>query len=153
MLSVMSRRFLRPSAEPDVAATAALIGDPVRAAMLYALLDGRELSASELAFRGSASAQAASAHLAKLVAGGLICARSAGRQRLFRLASSSVGHALESLAAIAPPVRVRALDQDVTMHRLRAARSCYDHLAGRLGVDVTERLVEQKMLHAGKGEF
>lgn len=125
---------------PNVAQVAGLIGDPVRAKMLFALLDGKELPASELAFRGGTSPQAASAHLAKLVRGGLIQARNAGRQRLFRFASEEVAHAIEGLATIAPVVPVKSLNQDRAMQRLRRARSCYDHLAGRLGVRITEAL-------------
>ncbi len=131
---------------PNVAKVAALIGDPVRAKMLFALLDGCERTASELAFRGDASPQAASAHLAKLNDGGLISARNAGRQRLFRLASPDIAHAIEVLASIAPAAPVTSLNQHTAMQRLRRARSCYDHLAGRLGVAVTEALTGRRFL-------
>jgi len=138
------RAPLRRAADPNVAEIAALIGDPARSAMLFALLDSRELlPASELAFRAGASPQSASAHLAKLVAGGLLTATAVGRQRLFRLASSDVGHAIEVLATIARPTPIVALSQTTTMQRLREARSCYDHLAGRLGVAVTDHFVER----------
>jgi DNA-binding transcriptional ArsR family regulator len=146
-------RALRASSDPDFARIAALVGDPVRAAMLSALLDGRQLAASELAFRSGSSAQAASAHLSKLRNGGLVAVSAAGRQRLFRLASADVAHAIEALQAIAPPVRIRALEQDVTMRRLRDARSCYDHLAGRLGVAVTDSLVTRRSLQSVDGSF
>lgn len=138
---------------PNVAKVAALIGDAVRAKMLFALLDGRELTASELAFRGDASPQAASAHLAKLLEGGLISARSAGRQRLFRLASADIAHAIEVLASIAPVTPVTSLNQHTAMQRLRQARSCYDHLAGRLGVAITDALTEQRFLAARSDTF
>ena len=109
----MSRRPpQRRPVDPNIADVGALIGDPVRAAMLFALLDGRELPASELAFRAGASPQAASAHLAKLVAGGLLTASRAGRQRLFRLASADVGHAMEAIAAIAPASPDRRVESD-----------------------------------------
>jgi DNA-binding transcriptional ArsR family regulator len=147
------RRSLPHSPDPDVAGVAELFGDPVRAAMLHALLDGRELPATDLASRAGASPQAASAHLAKLVSGGLLEARSAGRQRLFRLTSPDVGHAMEALAAIAAPARVRALGQATAMQRLREARSCYDHLAGRIGVAVADYLVGGKFLDAANAEF
>lgn len=141
------------SPDPDVAGVAGLFGDPVRAAMLHALLGGSELGATDLASRAGASPQAASAHLAKLARGRLIEARSSGRQRLFRLASPAVGHALEALAAIAAPAPVRALGQATAMQRLREARSCYDHLAGRIGVAVADYLVDAKLLDAADGEF
>ena len=138
---------------PNVAKIAGLIGDPVRAQMLFALLDGRELSASELAFRGGASAQSASAHLAKLVDGGLVQARAVGRQRLFRFASDEIAHAIEALASIAPMVPVTSLTQQSAMQRLRRARSCYDHLAGQLGVRVTEALARMHALETAPHAF
>jgi DNA-binding transcriptional ArsR family regulator len=138
---------------PNVGKVAALIGDPVRSKILFALLDGRELTASELAFRGDASPQAASAHLAKLVEGGLLCARNAGRQRLFRIASAEIAHAIEVLASIAPVAPVTSLNQHSAMQRLRKARSCYDHLAGRLGVAVAEALAERRIISANSDAF
>lgn len=139
--------------EPDIAATAFLIADPVRSAILCALLDGGELPATELAFRAGASPQAASAHLSKLVAGRLLRAIADGRRRLFRLASPEVGHALEVLSAISQPAAVTALSQQTRMQRLREARSCYDHLAGRLGVAVTGRLIERDALRVCADRF
>ena len=117
------------------------MGDPTRAQMLFDLLEGREFSASELAYRGGASAQAASAHLSKLVDGGLLKVRSMGRQRLFRLASTRVAEVIETLASIAPVAPISSLTQQTKMQQLRQARSCYDHLAGRLGVAVTDSLL------------
>lgn len=143
----------RHAAEPNVAEIAALIGDRVRAAMLFALLDGRPLPASELAFRAATSPQAASAHLAKLVAGGLLCVSAIGRQRLFRLSSPEVCHAMEALATIARPTPVVTLSQTTTMQRLREARSCYDHLAGRLGVAVTDHFITCGALRLAARDF
>ncbi|MFN2527740.1 MAG: ArsR/SmtB family transcription factor [Candidatus Baltobacteraceae bacterium] len=132
--------------DPNVSEIAALIGDPARAAMLFALLDGQELPASELAFRGGVSAQAASAHLGKLVAADLILARSSGRQRLFKVVSADVAYAMEALATIARPARLVALTQNTAMQRLREARSCYDHLAGRIGVTLTDSLIRKQAI-------
>jgi DNA-binding transcriptional ArsR family regulator len=138
---------------PDVARVASLIGDAARARMLFALLDGPELPASELAARAGCSAQAASAHLAKLTSGGLLAVRNAGRQRLFRLSSPEIAKAIETLAAIAPVVPVSSLTQHYTMQRLREARSCYDHLAGRLGVALADALLENHLLREGSDAF
>lgn len=138
---------------PNVSAVAALIGDPVRARMLFALLDGGEISASELASRSEASPQSASGHLHKLVSGGLIAARSAGRQRLFRIASAQIANAIEALAAIAPVAPIVSLNQHSAMQRLREARSCYDHFAGRLGVSITDALKHQGALVLRGDEF
>jgi DNA-binding transcriptional ArsR family regulator len=136
----------RHSPDPDVAAVAALIGDPGRAAMLLALLGGHRLSAGDLALRGGVSPAAASAHLAKLVAGGLLRVERDGRHRLYDMAGPGVGRALEALAAIAAPPKIVGLTQNVQAARLRAARSCYDHLAGRLGVAVSDALIAQRFI-------
>lgn len=147
------RRQRSHAADPDVAATAALIGDPVRAAMLLALLGGAALPATELAYRGGASPQAASAHLRKLVDGRLLTVAASGRHRTYRLAGRDVAQAIEALLSVAPPRRMVALTQSFAMDRLRAARTCYDHLAGRLGVAVTDGLVRRGAIHPANGEF
>jgi DNA-binding transcriptional ArsR family regulator len=139
--------------DPDVAEVAATIGDPGRAAMLFALLGGGDLPASELAHRAGVSPQAATAHLKKLVGAGLLAVRTSGRHRLFRLASPEVGHAIETLAAIAKPPAIVALRQSSAMQRLREARSCYDHLAGKLGVGVARRLIERGIVRLSARSF
>jgi DNA-binding transcriptional ArsR family regulator len=147
-------RIAKPlAADPNVAEIAALIGDPARSSMLLALLGGHELTASELAFRAGASPSSASAHLSKLVDGGLLTVTPSGRQRLFHLTSSDVAHAVEALAAVARPVRIVALTQDTAMQRLREARSCYDHLAGRLGVAITDHLVQEGAIALAQRSF
>jgi DNA-binding transcriptional ArsR family regulator len=150
----MPSRFLsRHPADPDVASIAALIGDRTRAAILFALLDGLELSASELAFRAGTSPTATSTHLAKLVAAQLLTARVSGRQRLFALASPDIAHAMEALSVIARPRPIVALSQSTAVARIREARSCYDHLAGRLGVAFTDVLLKRKALRLSEKEF
>jgi DNA-binding transcriptional ArsR family regulator len=149
----MQSRLPTYSPEPNVAAVGALIGDPARAAILAALFDGRALPASELAFRAGVSPQSASAHLAKLVEGGLLEVTSSGRHRLFRIASADVARALEALTAIARPAKIVALSQSTAMERLREARSCYDHLAGRLGVAITEALLENGAIRTAGDAF
>ena len=121
--------------------------------MLFALLDGRESPATQLALSGNASPQAASGHLKKLVDGGLLEVRSCGRQRLYKLASSDVARAIETLASIAPAQPPNSLRSHSTLERLREARSCYDHLAGRLGVAVTQALCKRKQLALRGEEF
>jgi DNA-binding transcriptional ArsR family regulator len=136
----------RRSPEPDIAAVAALIGEPARGAMLTALLGGRALAAGELAQRAGVSPPAATAHLNKLLTGGLVRVQPAGRQRLFRMAGPEVGQALEALAVLARPVEVVALSQNLALNEMRAARTCYDHLAGRLGVGLTEALAARSFI-------
>ncbi len=140
-----------PGGDADLAAAAALIGDPARARVLAALLDGRALPASGLAAEAGLSAPATTAHLNKLRAGGLIEVEASGRHRYYRLTGPHVAAALEALAAIAPRQPIRSLRQDTHAGQLRAARSCYDHLAGRLGVAVTAALLGHGALTASDG--
>jgi DNA-binding transcriptional ArsR family regulator len=125
-----------------IATVAALLGDPARANMLSALMDGRALTAKELAFAAHVTPQTASGHLAKLADGQLLTAEKQGRHRYFRLASPLIGQMLEGVLAVAGPDPVRA-----TTWRggeaLRTARTCYDHLAGRLGVALADALAER----------
>jgi DNA-binding transcriptional ArsR family regulator len=127
---------------PSFSATAFLIADPARAAMLTALLDGRALPAGELAYASGVTAQTASSHLAKLLAGGLVAVETEGRHRYYRLSGSHVAHALEHLAAIRPDESVRRKALSPEGRRLRFCRCCYDHLAGQIGVAVTRSLQE-----------
>jgi DNA-binding transcriptional ArsR family regulator len=123
----------------DMAAVAALVGDPARANILCALLDGRALTAGELAYAAHVSPQTASGHLAKLALARLLSSTQQGRHRYFRLAGPHVAAMLEGImavAAIAPP-RCRPIRVE---ERLRMARMCYDHIAGRLGVGLADAL-------------
>jgi DNA-binding transcriptional ArsR family regulator len=137
----------------QIAPVAALLGDPARAAMVAALEDGRALPASELARRACVRPSTASEHLARLVGGGLLAVQQSGRHRYFRLASDDVAHAVEALAAIAPRAPVRSLRTANTASALEEARTCYDHLAGRLGVAVTDALVRRRALKEVDGVF
>ena len=132
--------------DANIASPAALIGDPTRAAMLQALLDGRAQPASALAWAAGVTAQSASNHLAKLVGGGLLAVEREGRHRYYRLASAEVAHVLEALSVLAAPVRSLEIPRSPKARALRDARCCYGHLAGRLGVRVCEALVEQDLI-------
>ncbi len=121
---------------------AALMGDPTRAAMLSLLMDGRAHTASELALTAGITAQTASGHLSRMIDGNLLAARAQGRNRFYRLASSDVAHAIESLMAIAG-TRTPPASQSAAWRRnpdLRFCRTCYDHLAGQVGIAVTDSL-------------
>ncbi|MGA9865463.1 MAG: helix-turn-helix transcriptional regulator [Acetobacteraceae bacterium] len=122
-----------------MAATAQLLGDPARAHMLSALMDGGALTAKELAFAAHISPQTASGHLGKLSEAHLVAVTSQGRHRYYRLASPLVGQMLEGLMAFAgpapPPARPWRAGE-----AMRTARTCYDHLAGRLGVAIADSL-------------
>lgn len=136
----------------NIAVVAELIGDPSRAIMLNALMTGRSLPAGELAYRAGITPQTASAHLAKLVEGGLLTPTAHGRHRYYALANAEVAHALEALTLIAPPLKVRSLRDSLVTEQLRCARTCYDHLAGRLGVDLTQALVRCGVLRLEEQE-
>jgi DNA-binding transcriptional ArsR family regulator len=125
------------------AEVASLAGEPTRVVMLHALMDGRALTASELARVAGVTPQTASDHLGKLVAGGLLSVQQQGRHRYHRLASAAVAHMIESIvqvASVAMPMR-RTLATGPKDDALRRARTCYDHLAGRLGVALADALV------------
>lgn len=126
--------------DADLARIGALLADRTRATMLLTLLAGRPLSASALANAAGVSAPLASAHLRKLVDGGLLVVDSVGRQRIFRLANA-VADALEGLMLLAPPSSVHSLRAAIDGQNLRRARLCYDHLAGTVGVAFSEALV------------
>lgn len=123
----------------QVAGIAALLGEPARAAMLMALMDGRALTARELAEAAGVQASTASRHLALLVEGALLRVERQGRHRYHRLASADVAQAVEGLMQLAAPPR-RSVVTGPRDAALRAARTCYDHVAGRLGVAIADRL-------------
>ncbi len=134
--------------EPNIAFVANLMADPSRAAMCLALAGGEARPAGELAARAGVSAQTASNHLAKLVAGRILRVEQQGRWRYYRLAGAEVGYAVEALAVVAPPLPSRAESNghDGAARRLKEARTCYSHLAGRLGVALADALVAEGWL-------
>ncbi|HUI95638.1 MAG TPA: helix-turn-helix transcriptional regulator [Xanthobacteraceae bacterium] len=124
----------------SLAEVAALVGDPARANILCALLDGRALTAGELAYAANVSPQTTSGHLAKLTQAHLLDVLKQGRHRYFRIATPQVAQMLESIMAVAlqtPPRHRPASRADDAM---RLARTCYDHFAGRLGVGLADTL-------------
>ena len=126
----------------NLAPVASLIGDPTRIAILAALADGHALPAGELAHRAGVHPATATAHLRQLVDGGLVTVRSQGRHRYHELAGPQVAAVVEALAQLAPATPVRSLRSDRAARRLAEARTCYDHLAGRRGVELRDRLLE-----------
>jgi DNA-binding transcriptional ArsR family regulator len=139
--------------EPDVVArVAGLLADPARAQILLTLLDGSMRPAGELAFAANISAQSASAHLAKLVEGGLLAPQPQGRHRYFRIASPEVASAVESLSSLSmalPPRRPRgpALPKSAPVQFLHA-RTCYDHLAGEVAVQICAAMLKARWLRS-----
>ncbi len=133
-----------------LAEVGALLGDPARANILAALIDGRAFTATELAGIAGVAPQTTSGHLAKLTQANLLALEKQGRHRYYRLASPLVGSMLESVMALAlvqlPERRSRPSRLDDAM---RTARSCYDHVAGRLGVALTDALLTREHIVLG----
>jgi DNA-binding transcriptional ArsR family regulator len=130
----------------DIAAVASLMADTTRATILLALLDQRIRPAGELARIARVTPATASEHLTKLVAGGLVAVEPQGRFRYYRLAHPALAEALEALAAVAPPRRAGDFRERQDADGIRRARLCYDHVAGLLGVQITEALVADRAL-------
>ncbi len=125
----------------DIASVASLFADRTRSRVLAALSDGRSLPATVLASEAGVSAQAASSQLARLVGAGLLEVERTGRNWYYRLATGHVCAVLEALAQLAPMQPVTSLRQATRANAIREARTCYDHLAGRLGVRITQALI------------
>lgn len=131
---------------PAIANVAALIGDPARANILTALMAGKALTVSELAQEAGVTLQTTSAHLSKLLGGGMVAARKQGRHKYFELASPKVAETIEALMGLAADsghLRTRTGPRD---EALRAARRCYNHLAGTAGVQLYESMVRRGFL-------
>jgi DNA-binding transcriptional ArsR family regulator len=131
------------SGDPDIAVVAALMANPSRAAILMELADGRALPPSELAALAGVSRSTISEHLGKLERAGFLAVEKGGRNRYFRLARPEIAGAVEALAGLAPSKPVVSLSQSNRAGALGAARTCYGHLAGRLGVAITTAMQEQ----------
>jgi DNA-binding transcriptional ArsR family regulator len=129
--------------EADISSLAALISDPARGRILIALLDGRSLPATELARRAGITCQTASSHLAKLTEGRLLKVIPQGRHRYYRIANAQVADLLESMARFAPR---KEADDPGPKSPIQIARTCYNHLAGGLGVRLTEAIVSRGFL-------
>lgn len=142
---------------PDLPRIARLLADPARAKILWALIDGTTRPAGELAYAANISAQSASAHLTKLVKGGLLESEAQGRHRYFRIANSEVACMIEGMATLSaeisprkpPPAALARAMPTEFMH----ARTCYDHLAGEMAVKILDSMLVMGWLAAKGQEF
>lgn len=132
--------------DDSFAPAAALLGDPVRARMLAALMDGRARTATELATAGAVAASTASAHLARLTDAGLLTVVRQGRHRYHRIAGEHVASAIEALLQLSAPPTAAPRSFGPRDQALRRARVCYDHLAGRLGVELADGMARHGFL-------
>ncbi|MFI1367837.1 ArsR/SmtB family transcription factor [Streptomyces griseochromogenes] len=152
-MTTKDSRTAHGSQAAGLASLASLVADETRAACLLALLDGRAWTAGELARHAGVAASTLSEHLGKLVAGGLLAEERQGRHRYVRLADAQVAQLVEDLAAQVPAVRQRprTLRESSAGSAMARGRTCYDHLAGRLGIAVTDALTERGLLRQDTG--
>ena len=139
--------------DADVAAAAALLAEPARAALVTAVIAEGALPATDLATRAGIAPSTASEHLARLVSGGFLTSEKRGRHRYYSLADPAVAAAVEALALVAPQPQVRSLREATRSELLRDARTCYDHLAGRIGVDLARSLEGEGTLVRDNGGY
>ncbi|MEV8226395.1 winged helix-turn-helix domain-containing protein [Streptomyces sp. NPDC079167] len=150
----MARTTPHDPAAPRLAALAALLADETRAAFCLALLDGRAWTAGELARGAGVAPSTASEHLSRLVAGGLLAEERQGRHRYLRLADGRIAQLVEELAAHGAPgpaTPPRTLREASLQHALARGRTCYDHLAGRLGIGITDAMTRRGLLRQDTG--
>ncbi|WP_394825485.1 ArsR/SmtB family transcription factor [Pendulispora albinea] len=147
----MTPELVLPASRFDVASFGELVSDTSRATMLLALMDGSARPATELANMAGVTPQTASFHLQRLVAGGLVRVEPIGRHRYFRLANDQVAEALEAVALLHGPLRTPTASQSPTRQALAHARTCYNHLAGQLGVAWLASLENARFLRVREG--
>jgi len=126
--------------------TASLIGDPTRASILWTLMDGRAFTATELAVSVNTSPQNISMHLGKLLDADLLCVEKQGRHKYYRFSNKEVAYALEAMASLVPKPEVASKNKTENYPPIKFCRTCYDHLAGKIGVALTDSLLEQKII-------
>jgi DNA-binding transcriptional ArsR family regulator len=139
--------------EPGLAAAAALVAQPARAELVLAVLADGPLTASELAARAGIARSTASGHLGRLVAGGFLAVSGRGRNRYYELSGADVAEAVEALSRVAPQRAPRSLREATRNELLREARTCYDHLAGRLGVAFAGALERRGVVQRVDGDY
>jgi DNA-binding transcriptional ArsR family regulator len=139
--------------ETQIGQIATLIGDPVRALVLWTLLDGRAYTATELAISTNTSPQNISMHLGKLIQADLLIAEKQGRHRYYRFSRHEVAYAIEAIAHLIPKEK----QKKIVSHQYNAAithcRTCYDHLAGKIGVSIADSLLKQRVIISKANNF
>jgi DNA-binding transcriptional ArsR family regulator len=132
---------------------ALLIGEPARATMLWKILDGRMHTATELAIAADLSAQNASMHLGKLVKAGLLSVTQRGRLKYYQFANPNVAYVIEAIANLVPKDNLVSQGEISDSSRIKYCRTCYDHLAGEVGVAITDKLLSRKIIAANHKDF
>lgn len=138
--------------ENEFTKIASLIGERVRALILWSLLDQKAYTASELSIMADISRQSVSNHLSKLIEAELICADKQGRHKYFRLADENIAHVIESMAGLIPHKKIE-IKKSANAEKLSFARSCYDHLAGKISVEITNALLNKNIICLNENSF
>ncbi|MBF2708118.1 helix-turn-helix transcriptional regulator [Flavobacterium soyangense] len=125
---------------------ASLIGDPTRATIMWTLLDGKAFTATELAIVADTSAQNISMHLTKLIQAGLLSVESQGRHKYYKFSRKEIAYAIEAMASLLPQSTDKHDLHKASNSAIRQCRTCYDHLAGKVGVAITDGLLHQKII-------
>lgn len=125
---------------------ASLIGDPTRATIMWTLLDGKAFTATELAISANTSPQNISMHLSKLVQAGLLSVESQGRHRYYKFSRKEIAYAIEAMTSLIPYPASKSTSQPKDICAIKYCRTCYDHLAGKVGVLITDSLLQQKII-------
>ena len=133
--------------------TATLIGDPTRAAIMWTLLDGRAFTATELSIAVNTSPQNMSMHLGKLLDANLLSVEKQGRHKYYRFSNKEVAYVVEAMANLIPKPAIQSKKEIENYPPIKYCRTCYDHLAGKIGVAVTDSLLNQKILIENKNDF
>ncbi len=150
-MSTGSLEAVRAAGDADLSVIGRVLGEPARARILLALVDGRALPASMLAMEAGVAASTASGHLSRLLDARLVTVTGHGRYRYYALAGPEVGELVEAMARLAPARPITSLREGTRAHAIRVARRCYDHLAGRLGVALTASFLDQGLLSGHDG--
>ncbi|MFP7176984.1 ArsR/SmtB family transcription factor [Priestia filamentosa] len=141
------------NANPNVAKIATLVSESSRAAILTVLLDGRFHPVNELAYMAGIKPQTASFHLTKMMDANVVAVEKQGRHRYYGILNEEVAQVMEFLLSLAPPVEVKSLKQATEDKQIRFARTCYDHLAGSLGIQLKDSLIEKGCVSEEQNEF
>ncbi|MBV4355766.1 ArsR/SmtB family transcription factor [Pinibacter aurantiacus] len=139
--------------EEQIVVVSSLIGDPVRAKILWALLDGKAYTATELAIMADTSPQNISMHVAKLVNANFLKVAAQGRHKYYTFARDEVAYVIEAMSNLIPAGMKASQKNETAISPIKYCRTCYDHLAGKVGVSLTEKLLETKMIRQDGDEF
>jgi DNA-binding transcriptional ArsR family regulator len=132
---------------------ASLIGDPTRATILWTLMDGKAFTATELSIAADTSPQNISMHLHKMVEANLLCVENQGRHKYYKYARKEIAYVVEALANLTSRDFIQSKNGDVDISPIKYCRTCYDHLAGKVGVMLTDSLLKQKIIAEKENEY